>query len=74
MTIERIARNHGTLRIAGPITDIRHRKPRRKLLDVAVAPLVGVGAGMILAVSVLTVAQVTISVIAATVDPQVSTW
>ena len=74
MTVERIARRHGTLRLGGDIKDVRHHWARRKLSEMTVGPLIGVAFGMALAVAALTVAQITVSVIAATVDPQVSAW
>ena len=74
MTVEDIARIRGTLNTAGPIKDIRHRVPRRKLSEMTVTPLVGVALGMALAIGVLTVAQVTVSTIAALAVPQVPSW
>lgn len=74
MTVEHIARLRGTLNTAAPITDIRHRTPRRKLSEMTVAPLIGVAAGMALAVAALTIGHVAVTGIAAIADPQVSSW
>ncbi|MBU2358719.1 MAG: hypothetical protein KKB02_07305 [Alphaproteobacteria bacterium] len=74
MTVEHIARRRGTLRLTDDMSDIRQQRSRRKLSEMTVVPLIGVAFGMALAIAALTVAQVTVSVIAATVDPQVSAW